>query len=62
MPGIASWGRPTALGPAINYTFQLGQIPVATNLKYLKEFNVKNRLEGDVGMFTLTVPLSVTGK
>jgi hypothetical protein len=55
-------GQVTALGPAINYTFQLGQIPVATSLKYLKEFNVKNRLEGDVGMFTLTVPLSVTGK
>jgi len=52
-------GRVTALGPAINYNFALGQIPVSTSLKYLKEFGAENRLEGDVGMFTLTMPLEV---
>ena len=52
-------GRVTALGPTINYNFTLSQIPVSTSLKYLKEFNVENRLEGDVGMFTLAMPLQV---
>jgi len=53
-------GRVTALGPTINYNFALGQIPVNTSLKYLKEFGEENRLVGDVGMFTLTMPLSVS--
>lgn len=52
-------GRVTALGPAINYNFALGQLPVSTSFKYLKEFDVENRLEGDVGMLTLTMPLEV---
>lgn len=53
-------GRVTALGGAVNYTFLLGQIPVSSSVKYMKEFGAKNRLEGDVGMLTLSMPLSVT--
>jgi len=50
-------GRVTALGPAINYSFSLGKIPISTNLRYLKEFNVRNRLDGQAALLTLTVPL-----
>lgn len=54
-------GRVTALGPNINYTLMWGQIPVSTSFRYLKEFNVKNRLEGDAFMFSASMPLSVVG-
>jgi len=54
-------GRVAAIGPVMNVNFQLGKIPVSTNLKYFREFDVKNRLEGDAGYFQLTMPLSVGG-
>ncbi len=54
-------GRVMALGPAVNYNFELGKIPVSTNLKYFREFDVKNRLEGDAGYLTVTMPLQVDG-
>lgn len=52
-------GRVTALGPMMSATFMLGPIPVATSLRYFHEFNVKNRLEGDAGWLTITIPLWV---
>jgi hypothetical protein len=52
-------GRVTALGPNINYNFTVRQTPISTSLRYLQEFNVKNRLEGYSLLFTATVPLSV---
>jgi hypothetical protein len=52
-------GRVTALGPSINRTFLLGSIPVQSSLKYMKEFDVENRLKGDVGMLTFAMPLSI---
>ncbi len=51
-------GRAAAIGPQINYNFQLGMIPVNTSLKYLHEFDVQNRLKGDMGFFTALIPLS----
>jgi len=54
-------GRVTALGPNINYNFKLGQLPVATSLRWLHDFNVRNRLEGDLGVFTATIPLGAGG-
>lgn len=51
-------GRVFGLGPAINWTFLVGKIPVTTNLKYFREFGARNRLEGDAGFVTLTMPLS----
>lgn len=54
-------GRVFGVGPAANLTFMLGQIPVSTNLKYFHEFAAVNRLEGDAGYVTLTMPLSVAG-
>jgi hypothetical protein len=54
-------GRAAALGPVVNWNFGIGKIPVSTSFKYFHEFDVKNRLEGDSGFFTLTMPLSVAG-
>lgn len=50
-------GRVTAVGPALNYSFQVGQVPVMTALKWTHEFNTENRLKGDMGLLTVTVPL-----
>lgn len=50
-------GRVTAIGPAMTYDFMLGQLPVMTSLKWNHEFEAENRLEGDMGFFTLTIPL-----
>lgn len=50
-------GRVTGIGPAVNYTFELGQLPVMTSLKWIHEFDSKNRLEGDMGFLTVTIPL-----
>jgi len=54
-------GRVAAIGPVMNLNFQVRMIPVTTNLKYFREFDVENRLEGDVGYVTITVPLSSAG-
>lgn len=51
-------GRVIAIGPAMNFAFQLGQTHVAGSLKYFHEFDVENRLEGDAGYLTFTMPLS----
>ena len=51
-------GRTLGIGPVVNWNFQLGQIPVSTSFKYFRDLNVKNRLEGDVGFVSLTMPLS----
>jgi len=52
-------GRVTGLGPDVTYTFMCGKIPVSTELKYFREFDVENRLTGDAGFLNVTVPLSV---
>jgi hypothetical protein len=52
-------GRVTGLGPDVTYTFMCGKIPVSTELKYFREFDVENRLTGDAGFLNVTMPLSV---
>jgi hypothetical protein len=54
-------GRVSALGPNLTYNFQVGKTPVLTSVRFLHEFNVKNRLAGNVGLFTLTIPLGGAG-
>jgi hypothetical protein len=54
-------GQVAALGPVGNMNFECGKIPVSVSLKYFHEFDVKNRLQGDNGFLTVTMPLSVTG-
>lgn len=49
-------GQVSALGPSLTYNFELGETPFFTSLRWLHEFNVKNRMEGDAVFFTLTTP------
>ena len=51
-------GRVTAVGPTLNFGFQLGSIPVAGKAKYFREFNEKNRLKGDVALLQFAIPLA----
>ncbi|QKP76536.1 transporter [Methyloligella sp. GL2] len=51
-------GRVAGIGPVANLNFAIGKLPVTTSLKYFHEFDVKNRLEGDSGFVTVTMPLS----
>jgi len=55
-------GRVTGLGPGISGTFQVGPAPVSVSFRYFHEFNVKNRLEGDTGWLTVSLPLWVPGQ
>lgn len=50
-------GQVFAVGPAVDYTFKVGELPVALNLRYFYEFGVENRLEGHAGFLNLAVPL-----
>lgn len=50
-------GRVSALGPAVNYTFQIGHVPVSTKLNWYHEFNEQNRLKGNAGLFSVVIPL-----
>jgi len=54
-------GHASAIGPNVDFNFLLGKLPVATSLRWYHEFNVKNRLEGDLGVFTATIPLGGAG-
>jgi hypothetical protein len=54
-------GRVTALGPVLTYSFQLGKIPVSTQWSYFHEYHVENRVDGDAGLLTVSMPLSVAG-
>ncbi len=49
-------GRVSAIGPNISYNFKVGDVPFITSLRWLREFNAENRLQGDVGMLTITIP------
>lgn len=54
-------GRVTAVGPIATFNFNLGKLPVSTQLSWMHDFNVENRLEGDLGILTFSMPLSVAG-
>jgi hypothetical protein len=51
-------GRVTSLGPVMTYNFNLGKIPVSTQLLWTHDFDVENRLKGDLGLLTISFPLS----
>ena len=51
-------GRVTGIGQVVSYTFIVGKAPVKTNLRWIREFNAKRRLKGDVGFLTVAIPLS----
>jgi hypothetical protein len=50
-------GRVTAIGPALNFNFKLGDLPVSGKAKILIESNVKNRMEGDAVFLQFAIPL-----
>ena len=52
-------GEVAAVGGTLGYNFQLGVLPVSARLKYFHEFAAENRLEGDAGFFTVSMPLWV---
>jgi hypothetical protein len=52
-------GEVAAIGATATYNFQVGVIPVSTQVRYYHEFAAKNRLEGDVVFLSLTMPLWV---
>jgi hypothetical protein len=50
-------GEVSAIGPNVTYNFEVGGVPVFTSVRWLTEFGAKNRLEGDTGFLTVTVPI-----
>nr|WP_283535823.1 transporter [Methylorubrum extorquens] len=52
-------GRVTSLGAQIGYTFKLGEIPVSTNVRFFREFDVRNRFAGTATYLTISAPLWV---
>jgi hypothetical protein len=52
-------GEVAAIGATAGFNFQLGQLPVSTRLKYYHEFDATNRLQGDAGFLTVSMPLWV---
>jgi hypothetical protein len=52
-------GRTAAIGAALGYNFKLGALPVSTQLRYYHEFDVKNRLQGDAALVSVSMPLWV---
>jgi len=41
----------------MTYNFSLGKLPVSTQLTWMYDFDVENRLEGDLGLLTISLPL-----
>ena len=54
-------GRVTAIGPVMTYGFNFAKIPVSTQWSWFHECDVENRATGDVGMLTVSLPLSAPG-
>jgi hypothetical protein len=54
-------GKAWAIGPAIDWNFQLGEVPISLKAKYLHEYDVQNRLEGEAVFVQLAIPLWVPG-
>jgi len=46
----------------MTYNFNLAKIPFSTQWEYFHEFDVENRAQGDVGLLTVSVPLSMAGR
>ena len=55
-------GRDSAIGGTVGYTFKIGELPISTRVKVLREFDVKNRLHGTVGWLSVSFPLWVQAK
>ena len=52
-------GRVVSLGGQVGYTFHVGEIPVSTNVRVYREFDVRNRFTGTATYLTISAPLWV---
>lgn len=52
-------GRVVSLGGQVGYTFHAGEIPISTNVRFYREFDVKNRFQGTATYLTISAPLWV---
>ena len=52
-------GRVTAVGGTVGYNFHVGQLPVSTRVKVLREVDVENRFQGTIGFLQVSFPLWV---
>ncbi|MGX9978702.1 SphA family protein [Methylobacterium fujisawaense] len=52
-------GRVVSLGGQIGYTFHVGEIPISTNVRVYREFDVRNRFQGTATYLTISAPLWV---
>lgn len=52
-------GEVAAIGAQVSYNFTLGEMPVATRLRYYHQFGATNHLRGNSLFFTLNMPLAV---
>jgi hypothetical protein len=52
-------GRVAGIGASLGYNFKVGALPVSTQLRYFHEFDVKNRLQGDAALVSVSMPLWV---
>ena len=50
-------GRVTALGPIATWNFKIRNTPVSANVRWMHEFNVKRRVEGEAVFATFAIPL-----
>ncbi|SDB59402.1 Uncharacterized conserved protein [Bauldia litoralis] len=55
-------GRTFAIGPQIGYNFDVGGVPIYTNLRGYFEFDVKNRTKGGSAFLTVSIPLSAPAR
>jgi hypothetical protein len=54
-------GRTVAVGATVGYDFKIGPAPVSTRLRFYHEVETKNRLRGNAGFLSVSVPLWVPG-
>ncbi len=50
-------GRVSAIGSELSFNFKVGEVPLSAKAKYLHEFNVKNRMEGNAVFLQFAIPL-----
>jgi hypothetical protein len=52
-------GRASAVGFTAGYDFKAGNVPISTRVRYYKEIDTKNRLQGDALFLAVSMPLWV---
>lgn len=50
-------GQAFGIGPAVNFGFKLGDMPVSASFRHYQEFAVENRFNGHISTISFTTPL-----